>query len=47
MFIFQLENVHILVGVPKRRVELNSTQEETQIEKETQQPIFQHTSESS
>ena len=37
------KDVHILVKVPKRRVEPNSTQGETQIEKETQQPIFQHT----
>ena len=42
-----LSNVHIPVGVSKRKVEPNSTQEEAQIEEEPQQPIFQHTSERS
>ena len=40
------KDVHILVKVPKKRVEPNSTQGETQIKEETQQPIFQHTGES-
>ena len=36
--------VHILVGVPKRRGKLVSTQEETQVEEESQHPTFQPTS---
>ena len=40
------KDVHILVKEPKRKVEPNSTQGETQIKEETQQPIFQHTGES-
>lgn len=34
---------HILVSVPKRRVEPISTQEETQVEEEPQHSTFQHT----
>ena len=34
------KDVHILVSVPKRRVEPISTQKETQIEEEPQQPNF-------
>ena len=36
------KDVHILVGVPKRRVEPISTQEETQLEKEPQHPTIQY-----
>ena len=35
------KDVHIPTGVPKRRVEHVSIQEETHIEKEPQQPTFQ------
>ena len=38
------KDVHIPVGLPKRRVELVSTQEETQVEEESQHPTFQPTS---
>ena len=41
------KDVHILVGLLKRIVELISTEEETQIEEEPQQPIFKYISESS
>ena len=41
------KDVHIPVGVPKRRMEPVSTQEEAQVEGESQPFNFQHTSESS
>ena len=37
------KDVHILVGVPKRRIKPIPTQEETQVEEELEPPTFQHT----
>lgn len=39
------KDVHILVGVPKRRMEFVSTQNDNPVEKEPQQPTFHSTDE--
>ena len=41
------KDVHILVGIPKRRVEPISIQKETQVEEEPQPFTLQHTGENS